>query len=95
VSEQLITILLVAAALVGLAAGCALAVRNGSLVKMVWTEAAGFGLAAFRALLPSIIKAVAPASPEELARQKENTDRGEEAGAVGNGPHNRWGRGKE
>jgi hypothetical protein len=56
------------------------------------TLAAG---AAFKALSPSILKAVAPASPEELARQKANTDRGEEAGAVGNGPHNCWGRGKE
>ena len=94
-SETLLTTLLIAATLLGVAAGAALAVRNGGMVKLVAAELRGFGRAGVTALLPSIIKAMAPASPDELARQKRNTDRGQESGAVGNGPANRFGRGRE
>jgi hypothetical protein len=55
----------------------------------------GMGTIAFGKAFPAIIAAFRPASAEELARQKKNTDRGEEAGAVGNGPSNPHGRGKE
>lgn len=54
----------------------------------------GIGSIAFGKAFPAIIAAFKPASPAELARQKRNSDRGTEAGSVGNGPANRFGRGR-